>query len=211
MNTLFARRSRSLLSRLQQRQFKLDDLAPRCCPLCIALVICRKDEDMYRSQRLTLAPAALVIAGSLATPALGQSEAHLPQKRVLTLEIARQIARAAESEAIRVNAPGVIAVVDDAGWLVLLVRMDNAPMLASIELASGKARSAAIYRKPTRTLEETINKGRIAAVTAPGFVQMQGGMPLKVGSDLVGAIGVSADTPDHDQQIAEAGVRALMP
>jgi glc operon protein GlcG len=170
-----------------------------------------RKQIMYRSRRTTLAPAALLMAGFLATPALGQSEAHLPQKKVLTLELARQIARAAESEALRVNAPGVIAVVDDAGWLVLLVRMDRAPMLASIELASGKARSAAIYRKPTQALEEAINKGRVAAVTAPGFVQMQGGMPVKAGGDFVGAIGISADTPDHDQQIAEAGARALAP
>jgi glc operon protein GlcG len=157
-----------------------------------------RKQIMSRSRRTTLAPAALLMA-------------HLPQKKVLTLELARQIARAAESEALRVNAPGVIAVVDDAGWLVLLVRMDRAPMLASIELASGKARSAAIYRKPTQALEEAINKGRVAAVTAPGFVQMQGGMPVKAGGDFVGAIGISADTPDHDQQIAEAGARALAP
>jgi glc operon protein GlcG len=89
--------------------------------------------------------------------------------------------------------------------------MDRAPMLASVELAPGKARSAAIYRKPTQVLEEAINKGRVAAVTAAGFVQMQGGVPLKSGGDFVGAIGVSADTPNHDQQIAEAGARALAP
>ena len=118
---------------------------------------------------------------------------------------------AAEAEAQRNNAPGVIAVVDEAGWLILLERMDKAPMLASVELAPGKARSAAIFRKPTQVLEESINKGRIAAVTAPGFVQMQGGLPLIVDGDIVGAIGVSADTPVHDQQIAEAGARALAP
>ncbi|WP_414476085.1 GlcG/HbpS family heme-binding protein [Microvirga sp. M2] len=152
----------------------------------------------------------------LATLAFGLVEAdavegQLPQKKVLTLEAARRVVAAAEAEAQRNNAPGVIAVVDDAGWLILLVRMDKAPMLASIELAPGKARSAAIYRKPTQVLEEAINKGRTAAVTAPGFVQMQGGLPLMADGAIVGAIGVSADTPVHDQQIAEAGARALAP
>ena len=105
----------------------------------------------------------------------------------------------------------MLAVVDDGGWLVLLERMDGAPMLASVELAPGKARAAAVYRKPTRALEESINGGRAAAVTAPGFVQMQGGVPLVAGGEVVGAIGVSADTPAHDEQIAEAGARALTP
>jgi glc operon protein GlcG len=121
------------------------------------------------------------------------------------------VVAAAEVEAQRNNAPAVLAVVDDSGWLILLERMDNAPMLASVEIAPGKARAAAIYRKPTQVLEEVINRGRTAAVTAPGFVQMQGGVPLMVNGEVVGAIGVSADTPVHDQLIAEAGARALLP
>lgn len=161
----------------------------------------------------TLIPGslALLIIGASGLPSPGQAQAPFPQKKVLTLDAARRVVTAAETEAQRNNAPGVIAVVDDAGWLILLVRMDKAPMLASIELAPAKARSAAIYRKPTQMLEEAINKGRIAAVTAPGFVQMQGGLPLMIDGDIVGAIGVSADTPVHDQQIAEAGARALVP
>jgi glc operon protein GlcG len=135
-------------------------------------------------------------------------KAQLAQKRVLTLEAARQVMAAAQAEAQRNGAPGVLAIVDDGGWLILLERMDNAPMLASVELAPAKARSAALYRKSTRLLEEAINQGRPAAVTA-GFTQMQGGVPLLVGGQVVGAIGVSADTPAHDQQIAEAGARAL--
>src|SRR5436309_8688048 len=91
------------------------------------------------------------------------------------LEAARHVISAAEEEARRNGWPCVLAVVDDGGWLVLLERMDGAPMLASVELAPGKARAAAVYRKPTRALEESINGGRAAAVTAPGFVQMQGG------------------------------------
>jgi glc operon protein GlcG len=54
-----------------------------------------------------------------------------------------------------------------------------------------------------------IDTGRVAAVTAPGFIEMQGGIPLVMDGEVVGAIGVSTDTPEHDQQVAEAGVRAL--
>jgi glc operon protein GlcG len=139
----------------------------------------------------------------------GPGAAQALQKRVLTLEDARRVIAAAESEAQRNGSPGVVAVVDDGGWLIALERMDNAPMLASVELAPAKARAAAAYRKPTQALEEAINHGRIAAITAPGFVQMQGGVPLVLDGHVVGAIGVSADTPAHDQQIAEAGAAAL--
>jgi glc operon protein GlcG len=156
------------------------------------------------------AAAGLALLVAAAIPASGEAQGQWPRKRVMTLEAARRVVAAAEAEAQRNNAPCVLAVVDDGGWLILLERMDGAPMLASIELARGKARSAAIYRKPTQVLEETINRGRTAAVTA-GFVQMQGGVPLIVEDEVVGAIGVSADTPTHDQQIAEAGARALAP
>src|SRR5690349_3907490 len=101
-------------------------------------------------------------------PAWSQAQGQLPQKRVLTLEAARRVIAAAEAEAQRNNAPAVLAVVDDGGWLILLERMDHAPMLASVEIAPGKARAAAAYRKPTQALEETINRGRTAAVSAPG-------------------------------------------
>jgi len=153
----------------------------------------------------------VILMGSTASPAWSQAQGQLPQKTVLTLEAARRVIAAAEAEAQRTNAPAVLAIVDDGGWLILLERMDHAPMLASVEIAPGKARAAAIYRKPTQALEETINRGRTAAVTAPGFVQMQGGVPLMVDGEVVGAIGVSADTPMHDQQIAEAGAHALLP
>jgi glc operon protein GlcG len=56
-----------------------------------------------------------------------------------------------------------------------------------------------------------IDGGRVAAVTAPDFVQMQGGIPLRLDGEIVGAIGVSTDTPAHDEQVAEAGVKALQP
>ena len=130
-------------------------------------------------------------------------------KPVLLLSQAKMVVAAAEAEAGRNHWPCVIAVVDDGGWLVLQERMDNPAMLASVDLAPGKARAAALYRKPTSLLEKAINGGRTAAVTAPGFLQMDGGIPLLIDGIVVGAIGVSADTPEHDLQIGRVGAVAL--
>lgn len=159
---------------------------------------------MPRVLKRTLAVAAL-LAGSAAACAAPAT------KPVLTLDDAMRVIDAARSEAARNNWPCVIAVVDDGGWLIALQRMDHPAMLASVELAPGKARSAAMYRKQTAELEKSIDGGRIAAMSAPGFVQMQGGIPLILDGQVVGAIGVSADTPAHDQALAEAGVKALAP
>jgi uncharacterized protein GlcG (DUF336 family) len=71
---------------------------------------------------------------------------------------------------------GVIAVVDDGGWPILVLRMDNAAYVASVELAPGKARTAALFKKPSQALEDSINHGRTAAVSAHDFIQMQGGL-----------------------------------
>ena len=156
---------------------------------------------------MRLTCAAMTVAAALAI--MPPVEAQPVVKRVITLEQARRVIGAAEAEASRNGWPCVIAVVDDGGWLIALERMDNPAMLASVELASGKARTAALFRKPTADIEKSIDTGRVAAVTAGGFVEMQGGIPLQLGGQIAGAIGVSADMPAHDEQIAEAGVRAL--
>src|SRR5271163_1837991 len=116
---------------------------------------------------------------------------------------------AAEAEAERNHWAGVIAIVDDGGWLILMERMDNAAFTASVELAPGKARTAALFKKPSQALEDAINHGRIAAVTARGFIEMQGGLPIVVDGQVIGGIGASFDTPEHDDEIARAGIAAL--
>jgi glc operon protein GlcG len=157
---------------------------------------------MNRSIGLALALAALA-------PSAQNAAAQLAEKKVLTLAAAQKMVAAAQNEAESKNLAGVIAVVDDGGWLILLVRMDNAAYVASVELAPGKARTAALFKKPSQALEDTINHGRIAAVTAPGFIEMQGGLPIIVDGQVIGGIGVSFDTPEHDIQIAQAGLAAL--
>ncbi len=153
--------------------------------------------------------ATIVVALFLVQPQA--SAAQLSEKKVLTLAAAQQIALAARAEAERLRSAGVIAVVDDGGWLILLMRMDNAAYVASVELAPAKARTAALFKKPSEALENAINQGRFAAVTAGDFAQMKGGLPIVVDGQVIGGIGASFDTPDHDAQVAQAGVAGLVP
>ena len=78
-----------------------------------------------------------------------------------------------------------------------------------VELAPGKARTAALFKKPSQALEDAINGGRPAAITARSFIEMQGALPVIVNGEVIGAIGISADTKEHDAQIARAGLAAL--
>jgi glc operon protein GlcG len=153
---------------------------------------------------------AIACGIALGTIAFGPAAAApFAEKKVLTLEIARKIVTAAESEATRNHLAGVVAVVDDGGWLIVIERMDHAAYLASVELAPDKARTAALFKKSSQTLEEAINRGRFAAVTAHGFTEMQGGLPIVVDGEVIGAVGASFDTPEHDGQIAQAGLTAI--
>jgi glc operon protein GlcG len=135
--------------------------------------------------------------------------APFAEKKVLTLENERKIVTAAESEATRNHLAGVVAVVDDGGWPILIERMDHAAYLAGVELAPGKARTAALFKKSSQGLEDAINHGRVAAVTAQGFTEMQGGLPIVVDGEVIGAVGASFGTPEHDVQIAQAGLTAV--
>jgi len=152
--------------------------------------------------------ASCVIASAL-VPAASTAAPQFLEKKMLSLEAARLMVAAAEKEAERQHLRGVIAVVDDGGWVILLERMDNAAYTASVELAPAKARTAALFKKPTQVLEDAINKGRIAAVTARDFTEMQGGLPIVVDGQVIGGIGASFDTPQHDLEVAEAGLAAL--
>jgi len=149
------------------------------------------------------------VLGTLA-PSLA-SAASLPSRPVLTLEAAHSILNAAERKARDEGWPCVVAVVDSDGLPIALDRMDDAAVPAGVELAPGKARTAALFRRPSGALEDAVNGQRPAALSARGFVLMRGGWPLSVGGRVIGAIGVSADTPDHDEIIAKAGAEALEP
>ena len=131
-------------------------------------------------------------------------------KKILTLAGAKQVIAAAVAEAKVKNAPGgAIAVVDDGGNLVALERLDNT-FAAGANISIGKARTAALFKKPTRFFEETINKGRTAMATLSDFTPLQGGIPIILDGEIIGAIGVSgAATAQQDEELAIAGANAL--
>ena len=146
-----------------------------------------------------------LIAGAEAQQSIA---ATLPSKPVLTLEAAKRVAAAAEAEAVKRGATVVIVVVDDGGHVLYLERL-NDTQVASVEVGIGKARTAAIFRRPSKVFEDQIRDGRIAALALPGATPLQGGIPLLVGDRVVGAIGVSGNTPQEDEDIAKAGAAAF--
>jgi uncharacterized protein GlcG (DUF336 family) len=98
-----------------------------------------------------------------------------------------------------------VAVVDTHGFLVYFERMDDT-QTASMDIAVGKARAAATYRRPTRVFMEGINKGGAATATLPGVFASPGGVPIMVDGKVTGAVGVSGVTGDQDEQCAKAGL-----
>jgi glc operon protein GlcG len=102
----------------------------------------------------------------------------------------------------------VIAVVDDGGMAIVVRRLDDT-QVASVDVALDKARTAAIFRRPSRDIEMQVRDGRFGALQLHGAVALQGGIPLMLDGDCIGAIGVSGETPDEDEAIAIAGAQAL--
>ena len=143
---------------------------------------------------------ALAVSLSLSTAV----KAELPIKKVLTLDTAKKIAAAAETEAKKRGATVVIVVVDDGGHLLLLERLDDT-QVASVEVGIGKARTAAIFRRPSKVFEDQVRDGRVAALALPGATPLQGGVPIVHEGKVIGAIGVSCNTPQEDEDIAKAG------
>jgi len=133
--------------------------------------------------------------------------AQLPVKQVSTLGVAKKIAAAAEAEALKRGSTVVIVVVDDGGHLIVLERLDDT-QAASVEVGIGKARTAAIFRRPSKVFEDQIREGRVAGLALPGATPLQGGIPIVVDGKVIGAIGVSGNTPQEDEDIAKAGAAA---
>jgi uncharacterized protein GlcG (DUF336 family) len=131
-----------------------------------------------------------------------------PTKPQLNLTAARRVIETARAEAGRQGWPVVIAVVDDGGNLLSLDRLDEA-QFGSVEIAVAKARAAVAFKRPTKAWDEVLTGGRLAVLSLPGVLPAEGGVPLKVGETIVGAIGVSGVTSPQDGQVAAAGAAAL--
>ncbi len=132
----------------------------------------------------------------------------LPVKKVLTLQVATRLADAAQAEAEKRKATAVITVVDDGGYLIVLRRLDNT-QVASVQVGIDKARTASIYRRPSKDFEDQVKNGRVSALALAGGVALQGGLPIKVDGVVVRAIAASGNTPQEDEDIAAAGLAAL--
>src|SRR6266851_3848746 len=128
-------------------------------------------------------------------------------KPCLTLEDCEKIGAAAEAEARKNKWNVVIAILDDGGHLLWLVRMDGATP-ANAQIAIEKGRTAAVSRRTTKNWEDRIAAGRTALLNMP-VLPVQGGVPITVNGEYVGAVGVSGVQSHEDEQIANAGIAAL--
>ena len=122
----------------------------------------------------------------------------------VTITQAKQVAAKIIAECTKNGWNVAVAIVDTHGFLVYFERMENT-QTASMDIAIGKARAAATYRRPTRVFADTINKGGPATATLPGVFASPGGVPLMVDGKVIGASGVSGVTGDQDEQCSKAG------
>lgn len=133
----------------------------------------------------------------------------MQMKPVLSASDVKTILAAAEAHALKNNWAVTIAVVDDGGHLLGLTRLDSAPPM-SAAMAPAKASAAALGRRETKGFEDMINNGRYAFLSAPLIEGMlEGGVPIVVAGQIVGAVGVSGVKSNEDADIARAGIAAL--
>jgi glc operon protein GlcG len=134
----------------------------------------------------------------------------LPYGPSITLDEARRVMEAAEAEARANHWPMVIAIVDTAGLLVMFHRMDNT-QTGSVEIGPAKARTAALFKRPTRAFEEAIANGGIGLrmLSMTHVMPLEGGLPIMRDGAIIGGIGVSGMTSPQDAQVARAGLAAL--
>jgi glc operon protein GlcG len=127
--------------------------------------------------------------------------------KVISEEGAKQVLIAAEQEAQKLHARCAIAVVDASGTLIAFLKMDGV-RTGSPDLAIGKARTSALLQRPSAETESNVDNGRLAFVTA-GFMTLRGGVPLKAGNEVVGAVGIASLNKDNDVAIAESAAAAF--
>jgi len=129
-------------------------------------------------------------------------------KPCLTLSDLKKIAAACEAEAVKNKWDVVISILDDGGHLLWLQRMDGATPF-NAQVAVEKGRSAAVSRRSTKNWEERIAGGRMAVLNMP-VLPVQGGLPIMVDGECVGGVGISGVQSHEDEQIAQAGIDALL-
>jgi glc operon protein GlcG len=156
-----------------------------------------------KKTRIVLGLALAAMACSAA--AQDRRPGYGPQLNTAT---AKKLAAGTLAECAKNSWNVAVAVVDTHGSLVYFERMDDT-QYASMDIAIGKARAAATYRRPTRAFADVINKGGPATATLPGVMASPGGVPVFLDGRIVGAVGVSGVTGDQDEQCAMAGIKSM--
>ena len=131
----------------------------------------------------------------------------MKNKPTLLLADVKKIAAAAETEAMKNNWIVAIAILDDGGHPLSIVRMDGATPL-NVEVALAKARTSAMSRRSSKLFEDRVAAGRLSMLNMP-LLPLQGGLPIMVQNECVGSVGVSGVQSQEDEQIAKAGIDAL--
>jgi glc operon protein GlcG len=165
------------------------NIAMSCLIICISVVI---GIDAWAQQP--------------SPPAAGP--APVPYGTPITLEQAKKVAAAAEAEAKKNNWNMTIAIAEPSGSLAYLQKMDGAPY-ASVNVAPDKARSAAMFRNPTKAFEDRLAAGQSYILSLRGAMPVEGGLPIVVDGRMIGAIGVSGGSAQQDGIAAKAGAEAL--
>jgi glc operon protein GlcG len=130
------------------------------------------------------------------------------QKPCLSITDAKAVAAAAIAEAVRNGWTVVVAVVDDGDHLLYLERMDRAPKISAV-IAPEKAKTAILFKRPSVALENVVAGGRIAILSLPGATMVEGGLPIVIEDEFIGAVGVSGMQSAQDGIVASAGLSAL--
>lgn len=156
----------------------------------------------------TIATSAMSLLIPLLASRAG-ADSSTVERAVLTIDGARKVAAAAAMEAKAHQEGGAIAVVDEGGNLIYLERLEGT-FPAGANVSIGKARTAALFQKPTAAFEEIIKGGRTPMIALADFTPLQGGVPIVVDGKVIGAIGVSgAASQLRDEAVAKAGAAAL--
>ena len=155
--------------------------------------------------KLTILTLLTVAALTIARADEHTAQGHVAIKHALTLDGAKTVAAAAMKYAKDNGAAPSIAIVDDGGNLLYLARPETS-FAAGAKVSIGKARTSAIFKKPTAFFEDTVNKGRFTMTALPDFTPLQGGIPIMHDGQMIGAIGVSgAKSAAQDEDVAKAG------
>jgi glc operon protein GlcG len=153
--------------------------------------------------------AKIMLGLALALSAgLASAQERPPYGNPISIDQAKRVAAGALAESKRNNWRMAISIVDNHGFPVYFERMEDT-QTASIQIALDKAKTAAMFRRPTKAFEDGIAKGRVALLGLTGAMPIEGGLPIMVDGRVIGAIGVSGANSDQDAQAAQAGLNAL--